>query len=133
MYDLPLFSHLADFALGLLAVITLAAVLLRWRDRKAFSEGKTPQQIQARTAAILAFQSALKRCIPGVLVMIFGAYFSVVWLRQHNSDWWQGLVLIPLGWFLVPLLARKKWLRYRALQQLSEMNPQEANPRTTPL
>src|ERR1700690_1737549 len=104
----------------LLAAVGLAAVWLHWRDKIAKSQGKTPEQVRARFNAILQFRSTLHRCIPGVLIFVFGVFYAIDRGRQHESDWWVGLLFIPAGWVLVPLLARKSWCRYVELQRLAD-------------
>ena len=64
-------------------------------------------------------QWTLELCIPGVLIMVFGSFYAIDRGRQHEGDWWIGLLFIPLGWVLVPLLARKSWRRYQELQKLA--------------
>lgn len=120
MIDSRVGWELAAFLALLLAAVGLAALLLHWRDKVAKSQGKTPEQIQVRFFAILQFRSALERCIPGVLIIILGIFFVIDRGRQHESDWWIGLLFIPAGWALVPLLARKSWRRYLELQRLAE-------------
>lgn len=84
------------------------------------SQGKTPDQIQARFAAILQFRATLYRCVPGVLIIILGIFYVIDRSRQREPDWWYGLLFIPVGWVLIPLLARKSWRRYKQLQQIAE-------------
>ncbi len=98
----------------------LAALFLYLRDRIGRAQGKTPQQIQARFSAILQFRSTLKRCIPGVLIVVFGIFYAIDRGGQHESDWWVGLLFIPAGWALILLLARRSWRRYLELQKLAE-------------
>lgn len=119
MHDSPLIPVLVFFG-GLVAVVGLAALLLHLRDRTAKSHGKTPEQVQARFSAILQFRSTLEGCIPGVLVIVFGIFYVYDRSREHESDWWIGLLFLPVGWVLVPLLARKSWRRYLELQRLAE-------------
>ena len=120
MNNSALVSVLGEFSAGLVGAIGLATLLLRWRDRIAKSQGKTPEQVQARFAAILQFRSTLERCIPGVLTIIFGIFFALDRSREHDSDWWMGLFFIPAGWVLVTVLARKRWRRYLELQRLAD-------------
>ena len=120
MNNSALVSVLGGFSAGLVGAIGLATLLLRWRDRIAKSQGKTPEQVQARFAAILQFRSTLERCIPGVLTIIFGIFFALDRSREHDSDWWMGLFFIPAGWVLVTVLARKRWRRYLELQRLAD-------------
>ena len=122
MDDTTLVPGLAEAAVGLLAVIGLGVLVLRWRDRMAKSEGKSRDQIQARFEAILQFRTTLLRCVPGVLVIIFGVFYAIDRSNQHESDWWYGLLFIPIGWVLIPLLARKSWRRYKQLQQIADKN-----------
>lgn len=68
----------------------------------------------------MQFRSALQLCIPGVLIMVFGAFYAIDRMRERESDWWIGLLVIPVGWVLVPLLARRSWRRYRELRKLAE-------------
>jgi len=120
MHDSTFASGLVDFSAALVAIVGLAALLLRWRDRIAKSQGKTSEQVRARFAAILQFRSTLERCIPGVLTITFGTFFALDRGRQHESDWWIGLLFIPAGWVLIPLLARKSWRRYLELRRLAD-------------
>jgi hypothetical protein len=122
MYDSAIVPPLIVLLAALTTVIGVAAILLRWRDSIAKSQGKTLEQVRARFAAILQFRSTLQRCIPGVLVIVFGIFYAVDRGRQHESDWWIGLLFIPAGWVLVPLLARKSWHRHLELQRLAEKN-----------
>jgi hypothetical protein len=57
--------------------------------------------------------------------VVFGIFYAIDRGRQHESDWRIGLLFIPVGWVLVPLLARKSWRRYLELQQLAEKGPNE--------
>lgn len=120
MNNSPLLSIPALLCEALAAIVILASLLLRWRDRIAKAQGKTPEQVQARFAAVLQFRKTLERCIPGVLVIVFGIFYVFDRLREHESDWWTGLLFIPVGWALVPLLARKNWRRYLELQRLAD-------------
>jgi len=104
----------------LLTAVGVAAFLLHWRDKIAKSQGKTPEQVRARFNALLQFRSTLQRCIPGVLVFVFGVFYAMDRGRQHETDWWIGLLFIPAGWALVLLLATKSWRRYVALQRLAD-------------
>ena len=116
---------------GLTAVVGLAALLLYWRDRIAEAHRKTAPQVQARFSAILQFRSTLERCIPGVLMMVFGVFYVLDRSRQHESDWWAGLPFIPAGWGLILLLARRSWRRYLELQRIAEKgqtDPQAVGP-----
>jgi len=110
---------IATFLAGLIIAVGLAVLLLHWRDRYAKSHGKTIAQVQARFSAIRQFRWTLELCIPGVLIMVFGSFYAIDRGRQHEGDWWIGLLFIPLGWVLVPLLARKSWRRYQELQKLA--------------
>lgn len=125
MHDSELVSGLVEFSAALVAVVGLAALLLRWRDRAAKSQGKTSEQVRVRFAAILQFRSTLERCIPGVLIIIFGIFFALDRGRQHEPDWWIGILFIPAGWVLVPLLARKSWRRYLELRRLADKSEYE--------
>ena len=120
MYNSAVASGLVVLFAGLLAAIGLAALLLHWRDRIAKAQGKTPAQLQARFLAVLQFRSTLELCIPGALIIVFGIFYAVDRARQHESDWWIGILFIPAGWVLVPLLARKSWRRYLELQRLAD-------------
>ena len=111
--------------MGLGAVIGLAVLILYLRDRLANAQGKTVAQVQARFAAILQFRSTLQYCIPGVLTIIFGIFWALDRSRQHESDWWIGLLFIPAGWLMVLLLARRSWRRYLKLQQIAEKGETE--------
>jgi len=113
---------------GLLAVVGLAALMLYARDKIAASQGKSPAQVQAQFQALIAFYSALRRSIPGVLVIILGCFFVIDRITEHESDWWQGLIFIPIGWLLIPLFARKRWRRYLELRRLSEQGAEEQHP-----
>lgn len=120
IYDSTLASGIAEFLAGLVAVMSLAVVILRRRDRIAKFQGKTPEQVRARFDAILQFHSAVQRCIPGALVMVLGIFYALDRGRQHDSDWWMGLFFVPIGWVLIPLLARKSWRRYLQLQRKAD-------------
>jgi hypothetical protein len=111
----------------LLSAVGLAALVLYLRDRIARAQGKTPQQVNARFLAILQFRSTLQRCIPGVLMIVFGVFYAIDRSRQHESDWWVGLPFIPAGWILIPLLARRSWRRYLELQKLAEKGEPASN------
>jgi hypothetical protein len=113
-------SSLLIGLVGLVVVVGLAALLLYWRDRIAKAQGKTTAQVQARFSAILQFRSTLHRCIPGVLAIVFGVFYVLDRSRQHEPDWWFGLLFIPAGWLLILLLARGSWRRYLELQQIAE-------------
>lgn len=113
-------------------VIGLAALFLYCRDRIAQHQGKTIEQVQARFAAILEFRKTLELCIPGILLIVLGVFFVFDRIREHESDWWQGLFLIPVGWVLVPLLARKSWRRYQELQRLVDDSGQFSNTAGNP-
>jgi len=113
---------------AVLFAVGVAALLLYWRDRVAKSQGKTPRQVQARFSALLQFRAALQRCIPGVLIMVLGIFFALDRLSERESDWWQGLLFIPVGWVLVPLLARKSWRRYRELQRVADQDEHQSIP-----
>jgi hypothetical protein len=116
----PTISGIVVFSLALAAVIGFAALILHLRDRYAKSQGKTPEQVEARFSAILQFRSTLERCIPGVLVIIMGIFYAVDRSREHESDWWIGVLFIPAGWVLVRLLAAKSWRRYQELQRIAD-------------
>jgi hypothetical protein len=111
----------------LLAATGLAALVLYLRDKTARTQGKTPQQVNARFLAILQFRSTLQRGIPGVLMIVFGVFYAIDRSRQHDSDWWVGLPFIPVGWILISLLARGSWRRYLDLQKLAEKGEPESN------
>jgi len=120
MHNSALVSVLGELSAGLVGAIGLSTLLLGWRDRIAKSKGKTPEQVRARFAATLQFRSTLEWSIPGMLTIIFGIFFSLDRGREHDSDWWIGLLFIPAGWVLVTLLARKHWRRYLELQRLAD-------------
>jgi hypothetical protein len=120
-------SSLLIGLVGLVVVVGLAALLLSWRDRIAKAQGKTTGQVQARFSAILQFRSTLHRCIPGVLTMVFGVFYVLDRSRQHEPDWWVGLLFIPAGWLLILLLARGSWRRYLELQQIAEKGQTDPN------
>jgi hypothetical protein len=119
-------SSLVVGFVGLAAVVGLAMLLLHLRDRVAKSAGKTPRQVQARFSAVLQFRTTLQLCIPGVLTAVFGIFYVLDRSRQHESDWWTGLLFIPAGWLLILLLARKSWRRYLQLQQIAEKSHTES-------
>ncbi len=109
-------------------------ILLRRRDRIAAQQGKTKEQIQADFAALLRLRTTLYLAAPGVLLIVFGLYFAAFRSQQGDSDWWTGLLFIVGGWFLVPLLARNSWRRYRELRRFAEMTPEDfvrTSPRET--
>jgi len=117
-------------ALGaLFAMIAIVALPVAWylwrRDRRMRSEGKTEAQINATVEATTVFRSALNRCIPGILFMICGAYLAVMFFNEHEEGWWWGLLIFAAGWFLVPLLARRKWRQYLELKRFAERGPYE--------
>ena len=120
MIDLASVSPVVIIVVFLVVTVGLGVLLLYWRDRIAKAQGKTPAQVHARFLALLQFRSTLQRCIPGVIVMVFGIFYALDRSRQHESDWWFGLPFIPLGWVLIPLLARKSWQRYLELQKIAE-------------
>lgn len=126
-----MFSSFGIGFAGLAAVVGLAALLLYLRDRIAKAQGKTVGQVNARLFAILQFRSTLERCIPGALIIIGGVFWVLDRSRQHESDWWMGLPVIPAGWLLILLLARKSWRRYLQLQQIAEkgqIEPPDSDP-----
>lgn len=125
MFDSGIVSGLVIFFAVLLAVVGLAALLLHWRDKVAKSQGKAQEQVRARFSAILQFRSTLERCIPGALIIVFGIFYAIDRGRQHESDWWVGLLFLPAGWVLVLLLARKSWHRYVELRRLAEKGEYE--------
>jgi hypothetical protein len=106
--------------MGLVVVVGLAVLIVYLRDRIAGAQGKTVAQVQARFFAILQFRSTLQYCIPGVLTIVFGIFWVLDRSRQHESDWWIGLPIIPAGWLLILLLARRSWRRYLEFQRLAE-------------
>ena len=122
MYDPSSSLALAEFGCALLAVIGVAAFALRCRDKLAKSQGKTAEQVLLRFSALMQFHSTLQRCIPGVLLVVLGIFFTLDRSRDHDSDWWVGLLFIPFGWVLVVLLARKSWRRYLELQRLADLD-----------
>jgi hypothetical protein len=105
---------------ALIAIVGLAALTLTLRDRFLKGHRKTAAQIQARFSSLFQLRNTLYLCAPGILVMVFGMFFAIDRARQHDSDWWQGLPFIPVGWFLVPLLARRSWKRYLDLQRFAD-------------
>ncbi len=119
--------------LVLASAIALATLLLLLRDRAAKAQGKTPEQVKAGFAALLQLRSTLQRAIPGVLIIVFGIFFAFDRGRQHESDWWIGLLFIPLGWILVSLLARKSWRRYLELRRFADKTPYELTSTEPPL
>lgn len=119
--------------LTVVVAVGLAALILYVRDRIGKSQGKTPEQMRTRFQAILQFRTTLQLCIPGVLLMVMGAFFAIDRAREHAPDWWQGLFFIPAGWVLVPLLARKSWRRYLELQRQAGDTPQEARVGPPPI
>ena len=116
-------SHRTD---GLGGSCGTSCAPLYLRDRIAKAHGKTVAQVQARFAAILQFRSTLQYCIPGVLTIVFGIFWVLDRSRQHESDWWIGLLFIPAGWLLILLLARRSWRRYLELQQIAEKGQTDA-------
>ncbi|HLX83102.1 MAG TPA: hypothetical protein VKR59_04355 [Terriglobales bacterium] len=105
---------------ALVAVVASAALFLTLRDHFARAHGKTNAQIRARFSAWLQLRRTLYLCAPGILIMTFGIFFAIDRGRDHDSDWWHGLLFIPVGWFLVPLLARRSWKRYLDLRQFAD-------------
>ena len=120
-------SSLLIGLMGVVVVVGLAVLLLYLRDRIAKAQGKTVAQVQARFSAILQFRSTLERCIPGVLMIVFGVFYVLDRSRQHESDWWVGLPFIPAGWLLILLLARRSWRRYLELLQIAEKGQTDPN------
>jgi hypothetical protein len=127
MRDSASVSSVIILLASLLSAVGLAALVLYLRDRIARAQGKTARQVNARFFAILQFRSTLQRCIPGVLMIVFGVFYAIDRSRQHESDWWVGLPFIPAGWILIPLLARRSWRRYLELQRLAEKGKPESN------
>ncbi len=113
-------------ATALMTIVALAALLLTLRDRFVKGHRKTAAQIRARFSSMLQLRNTLYLCAPGVLVMVLGMFFAIDRGRQHDSDWWQGLLFIPVGWFLVPLLARRSWKRYLDLRRFADKNDDPA-------
>ncbi len=113
-------SSMTILAVGLAAVVGVAALALYMRDRLAGSHAESVERARGRVAALMQFRTALQLCIPGVLIIVFGAFYAIDRMREHESDWWTGLLFIPVGWVLVPLLARRSWRRYRELRKLAE-------------
>ena len=111
---------------ALVGVVALAALFLTLRDRFARAHGKTNAQIRARFYAWLQLRRTLYLCAPGILIMAFGIFFAIDRGRDHDSDWWHGLLFIPAGWFLVPLLARRSWKRYLDLRRFADKNADPA-------
>jgi hypothetical protein len=118
-------SSITILVAGLVAVVGLAALALYARDRLAGAHPESVEQGRARVAALLQFRTALQLCIPGVLIIIFGSFYAIDRMREYESDWWFGLLFIPVGWVLVPLLARRSWRRYRELRRLAEKGKDE--------
>jgi hypothetical protein len=112
---------------GLVVVVGVAALLLYGRDRLAKAQGKGVAQVRARFSAILQFRATLEWCIPGALTMVAGIFWVLDRGRQHESDWWMGLPLIPGGWLLILVLARRKWRRYVELQRIAEEGHEPCN------
>jgi len=110
---------MAEAGAALLAILGGVAWVLR-RRQIASSHGKNAAQTQARFSAILQFRATLYRCVPGVLILIFGMFYAIDRSSQREPDWWHGLLFIPVGWVLISLLARKSWRRYKQLQQIAE-------------
>jgi hypothetical protein len=107
----------------LLAVTALAALLLHWRDKSAKARGKTPEQIHSDFAALMQLKSTMQRAAPGLLLITFGIFFGVDRYREQDPEWWYCLLFIAIGWFLVPLLGRKSWKRYRELRKYADASP----------
>ena len=78
------------------------------------------RQAQARFSALMQFYRTLQLCIPGVMIIILGVFLALDRSREHDTEWPIGLLFIPLGWFIVWLLARKSWRRYLELQRQAE-------------
>lgn len=112
-------SLLIGFA-GLVVAVGLAALLLHLRDRLAKAQGKTVAQFQAPFFAILQLRATLEYSILGVLTVIGGIFWVLDRSRQHESDWWYGLPLIPAGWVFIVLLTRRSWCRYLELRRVAE-------------
>lgn len=118
-------SSIAILVVGFTAVVGLAALVLYVRDRLAGSHAESYERARARVAALMQFRTALQLCIPGVLIIVFGAFYAIDRMREHESDWWIGLLFIPVGWVLIPLLARRSWRRYQQLRKLAEKGEQK--------
>jgi len=113
-------SGLVIFGVGIVAAVGLGVLFLYLRDRYAASHGKSMQQASARFSALVQFYRTLQLCIPGVMVIILGVFLAFDRSREHDPEWPIGLLFIPVGWFIVWLLARKSWRRYLELQRQAE-------------
>jgi hypothetical protein len=108
-----------------LAAIALAVLILGLRDRIAKHYPKKMEQFRARLAALQQFRWTLYLCAPGVLLVVCGTFFAIDRSREHESDWWHGLLFIPVGCAIIPLFARKSWRRYRELRRIADRGEQE--------
>jgi hypothetical protein len=124
--SIPSLAILAALAISAVAA---AALLLYLRDRYAASQGKSIEQVQARILALVQFYRTLECCVPGALMIIGGAFLAFDRSREHDPEWPIGLLLIPLGWLAVWLLARKSWRRYLELQRRAAGKPSHADER----
>ncbi len=107
----------------LMGAVALAFLVLRWRDRRAKQEGKTPEQVHAGFQALLQLRSTLYRAAPGLLLVAFGMYAAVVGYYDRSPDWWYFLLFIPFGWTLVIVLGRNSWRRYLELRRFADKQP----------
>jgi ABC-type arginine transport system permease subunit len=111
------------FVVGFGGAIALAVLILFLRDKYAKAQGKSAEQVRANFAAHWQFYKTLRRCIPGILLIVMGVFFAIDRASEHAPDWPIGLIFIPLGWILVWLLARNNWRRYLELRQQAEIDP----------
>jgi len=105
---------------GLMVVVGVAALLLYWRDAAARAAGKTPEQIQAASLAVVELHSTLHRSIPGVLIILMGTFLALERLQERDPESVGiGVLLVIIGFALILLLARKNWQKYLELKRLS--------------
>jgi hypothetical protein len=113
-------SALEILAGYLMGAVALAFLVLRWRDRRAKEEGRTPGQVHAGFQALLQLRSTIYRAAPGLLLIALGMYSAVSGYYDGNSEWWYLLLLIPFGWALVIVMTRKSWRRYLELRRFAD-------------
>lgn len=109
----------------LIAAVGLAVSFLVLRDKLATSQGKRIEHLRARLAALQQLRWTLYLCAPGVLLVVCGIFFAIDRSREHESDWWNGLLFIPVGCALIPLFAWKSWRRYRELRRIADRGEEE--------
>ncbi len=121
------FAILGIYAAG---VIALAVAVLVIRDRVARAHRKTPVQVRARWDSLVELSRVMKFAAPGLLIIAFGAFFVWASYTDGSPDWWLGLLAIAVGWFLVPLFARRSWRRYVELRRVADGDDEQQSSDT---